>query len=340
MRETRELLNRVDGVAGVASRQRLGGVTSRRASDATVAASTLSTRRRQIDKRTRRAHLLARVRERPADERAVDLEAADDERADLEERRVLLADLGQVIDGRARHVGEERVPRLGDEEADDGEHGHAAVLGLGLAVAADVVVRRLGREARRVPLAHGRERAGQVEAEALLGGEAGREAVRVLGDLVELALRGELRRGATLADGATRAAEGATARARASLERAIVVGCLRARAGQVSAVSCNVVCVDARPRAAAVERRAVATPRNVAQRTRMCCAVLCATRERAATCAARFLLAADAANGMVRACARRTHGKMLGARCTNERMGALSSTRDVATDAEFGVYSV
>ena len=100
-----------------------------------------------------------------------------------------------MIDGRARHVGEERVPRLGDEEADDGEHGHAAVLGLGLAVAADVVVRRLGREARRVPLAHGRERAGQVEAEALLGGEAGREAVRVLGDLVELALRGELRRG-------------------------------------------------------------------------------------------------------------------------------------------------
>ena len=52
-----------------------------------------------------------------------------------------------MVDGRARHVGEERVPRLGDEEADDGEHGHAAVLGLGLAVAADVVVRRLGREA-------------------------------------------------------------------------------------------------------------------------------------------------------------------------------------------------
>ena len=100
-----------------------------------------------------------------------------------------------MVDGRARDVGEKRVPRLGDEEAEDGEHRDAAVLGLGLAVAADVVVRRLGREARRVPLAHGRERAGQVEAEALLGGEAGREAVLRLGDLVELALRGELRRG-------------------------------------------------------------------------------------------------------------------------------------------------
>jgi hypothetical protein len=100
-----------------------------------------------------------------------------------------------VVDGRARDVGEERVPRLGDEEADDGEHRDAAVLGLGLAVAADVVVRRLGGEARRVPLAHRRERAGQVEAEALLGGEAAREAVLRLGDLVELALRGELRRG-------------------------------------------------------------------------------------------------------------------------------------------------
>ena len=151
-------------------------------------------RRDAVKKRTRRAHLLTAVREGPADQRAVDLEAANNQSADLEEGRVLLADLGQVVDGRARHVGEERVPRLGDEEAEDGEHGHAAVLGLGLAVAADVVVRRLGREAGRVPLAHRRERAGQVEAEALLGGEAGREAVLRLGDLVELALR-ELRRG-------------------------------------------------------------------------------------------------------------------------------------------------
>ena len=284
---------------------RLGGVASRRRFRRDGAASTLSTRRRHIDKRTRRAHLLAAVRERPADERAVDLEAADDERTNFEERRVLLADLGQVIDGRARDVGEERVPRLGDEEADDGEHSHAAVLGLGLAVAADVVVRRLGREARRVPLAHGRERAGQVEAEVLLGGEAGREAVLRLGDLVELALHGELRRGGLgrrrdeggrgrdgegegeLGEGhccelsAGGGAGHGSAHATTTRRRRLCWS-TRARLTFVWWLQC---CADTR--AAAVERRRVATPRKVGQRTRMCCAALCTTRERAAICAAR-----------------------------------------------------
>ena len=243
-----------------------------------------------MTKRTRRAHLLARVRERPADEGAVDLEAADDEGADFKKRRVLLADLREVIDGRARDVGEEGVPRLGDEEADDGEHGHAAVLRLGLAVAADVVVRRLGREPGRVPLAHRRERAGQVEAEALLGGEAGREAVLRLGDLVELALRGELRRG----DLGRRRDEGGRGRDGEGEGELGEGHCCRLSAGGARVRCGQLQCCarHARGRGRAARGR---TARNVAQRTRMHCAALFATRERAAMNAARFVLAAEVA---------------------------------------------
>mmetsp|Transcript_7566 Transcript_7566/g.25880 ORF Transcript_7566/g.25880 Transcript_7566/m.25880 type:complete len:288 (-) Transcript_7566:35-898(-) len=120
--------------------------------------------------------------ERPALERAVHLEAADGEGADLEEGGVLLADLGEVVDGRALDVREERVERLGDEEAEHREHGDAAVLRLGLAVAADVVVAGVDGEARGVPLAHGRQAAGQTEREIAVELVA---ALLDLGDLVD-----------------------------------------------------------------------------------------------------------------------------------------------------------
>ena len=229
-----------------------------------------------------------------------------------------------MVDGRARDVGEERVPRLGDEEAEDGEHGDAAVLGLGLAVAADVVVRRLGREAGRVPLAHGRERAGQVEAEALLGGEAGREAVLRLGDLVELALRGELRRGGLGRRrderGRRRDGEG-----EGELGEGHCCSCLRAEAR----VRCGQLQCCARHARGRGRATRGCTARNVAQRTRVHCAAPFATRERAVACAARFLLAAEEAARVSAAYAPHAlqNAVLL---CTNERMGALSSTRDAA----------
>ena len=182
-----------------------------------------------------------------------------------------------MVDGRARHISKERVPRLGDEEAEDGEHGDAAVLRLGLAVAADVVVRRLGREARRVPLAHGRERAGQVEAEALLGGEAGREAVLRLGDLVELALRGELRRGG-LGRRRDERGRGRDGEGESELGES---HCCRVSAGEARVRCGQLQCCARHARGRGRATRGC-TARNVAQRPRMCCAVLCTTRERAA----------------------------------------------------------
>merc|ERR1719409_1591952 len=161
------------------------------------------------------------------------------------------------------------------------------MLGLGLAVAADVVVRRLGREARRVPLAHRRECAGQVEAEALLGGEAGREAVLRLRDLVELALRGELRR----RDLGRRRDEGGRGRDGEG-EGELGEGhcCELSAGGGAGQVSCNVA---PDTRAAAVERRAAAQ-RATLRNARACTARCYARRASARRHAPRELAAADA----------------------------------------------
>ena len=91
-------------------------------------------------------------------------------------------------------------------------------------------------------------------------------------------------------------------------------------------VSCNVDARHARGRGRAERGR---TARNVAQRTRTCCAAPFATRERAADCAARFLLAAEVAARVSAAYSPHAlqNAVLL---CTNGQIGVLRRTRDVA----------
>ena len=87
-------------------------------------------------------------------------------------------------------------------------------------------------------------------------------------------------------------------------------------------------------RAAAVERRRVATPRNVAQRTRMCCAVLCTTRERAADCAARIVLLPIRLWGHVASYASHAllNAVLLCTERTNDILSYMVSSADAAAD--------